>query len=727
MAKNPLDDVLAEVDVMAIEKIETPATPELFEDSVLNKFKKREEAKKLVAWMRSEYDKVRTNRRTEENDWYLQLAFYNGQQYHSWATINGKQGLTEEPNPANLPRITVNRIEPIIRTEIAKTTSGQPSASVVPASNDDDDLLAASAAEQVWQSIYDKNNFQTDVLQKAEFWRAITGNGFIKAMWDPSIEIRTPETIVDELTGEKKVIQNLTAKGDVRFEAVSPFHVFVPDLAEEDLEEQPYIFNVYTKSEQWVKSTFRNVLPDNFVPTKVSATDIQEAALMDLRGVDSARPDMVLVIEMWAKPNGCPWLPNGGLVTIVDNEIVQFSDQGIPYAHGQYPIAHLHGIQNGKFYRRSVIKNLIPLQREYNRTRSQIIHAKNLMSKPQMLYAEGSTDPRKIQAKAGLWIPIRPGFPMPTPVPIQPLPNYVIQEIQQLQADFEDLSGQHQISRGESAPGVTAATAIAYLGERDDAYLTTVFNSIEAGVEKMARQALSLFVQYVQNERLIKTVGTDGSFDALMLSGADIASGTDIRIESGSALPTSKSARQALITEWMKMGFISPQDGLRVLEMGMLKQYYNLIKIDENQAQRENLMMKRLTPEDIEAFYAEWQAGIDRGDQDKFVPGSAEETGVPIPLDPPAVVAPHDYDNHQVHIEVHNRFRKSQSFDLLAPEVKAEFQKHIQAHEMALMQQQMNMMQMGVMGEAPMESPVEEPAPAPGAPEQSGMTEEQLG
>jgi hypothetical protein len=213
-----------------------------------------------------------------------------------------------------------------------------------------------------------------------------------------------------------------------------------------------------------------------------------------------------------------------------------------------------------------------------------------------------------------------------------------------------------------------------------------------------------------------------------MLSGADIASGTDIRIESGSALPTSKSARQALITEWMKMGFISPQDGLRVLEMGMLKQYYNLIKIDENQAQRENLMMKKLAPEQIEQFYAEWQAGVDRGDEDKFIPGSAEETGTPIPMDPPAVVAAHDYDNHAVHIEVHNRFRKSQSFDLLPEEVKAEFQKHIQSHEVALMQRQMQIAQMGMMGpEQQIGAPAEEPATAGESPEQSGMTEEQLG
>lgn len=713
------DLVIEAVDLSIYENQPKPSEQgELVDDDVLNKFKKKKEADELVAWVKSEYQKCKTNRKLEENDWYIQLAFYNGYQYHDWRAVNGKQLLQEEPNPASLPRITVNRIEPIIRTEIAKTTSGQPSASVVPASNDEDDLLAANAAEQVWQYLYDKNKFQTDVLQKAEFWRAITGNAFIKTLWDSSVEIKEPQTDIDPLTMEKRVTQSVSAKGDVKYEVVSPFHLFASDLAQEDIEQQPYIFNVYTKSVEWVKSNFANVLPKDFQPTKVTAADIEEAALMDIRGVDNVRPDSALVIEAWIKPGATRKLPRGGLVTIVDNEIVQYSDSGIPYAHGEYPFAHLAGIQTGKFYRRSVIKSLIPLQREYNRTRSQIIHAKNLMAKPQMMYQDGSVDPRKITARAGIWIPVRPGFQFPTPVPIQPLPSYVLQEVQQLTADFEDISGQHQISKGDAAPGVTAATALAYLGERDDAYLTTIFNSIEAALEKVARQSLSLFVQYVQTQRLIKTVGSDGSYDAMMLSGADIASGTDIRVESGSALPTSKAARQSLITEWMKMGFISPQDGLRVLEMGMLKQYYNLIKIDENAAQRENLTMKRLDEQQVMQATMEFQAKVEAGDPSVLIQDPT--TGEVVPIEQPPLVPVNDWDNHAVHIEVHNRFRKSQTFELLPESIKEEFQRHIALHQQAAQAQVMQQMMLGAAPEGASGAPQ-------GTPEQSGMTAEQLG
>jgi hypothetical protein len=692
------------------------------DDSLLNQFKAQKEAKDLVAWVRAEYQKCKSARKLEEQEWYLQLSFYNGYQYHSWKNIGKNQVLAEEPNPQSLPRVTINRIEPIIRTEIAKTTSGHPSATVIPASNDEDDLMAAQAAEQVWEAIYNKNHFQTQVLQAGEFWRATTGNSFIKTYWDSSIKEVTPTPMVDPFTQNKTISQEVTAIGDVKFEVVSPFHLYVPDLSEADIEAQPYIFNVYTKSEDWVKRTFKNVLPKNFQPARVSTSEILDAALMDLRGIDTAKPNSVLVIEMWCKPGGNRWLPNGGLVTIVDQEIVQMADNGIPYVHGQYPFAHLYSIPTGKFYRRGTIKSLIPIQREYNRTRSQIIHAKNLMAKPMMMYQEGSTDPRKVTARPGTWVPIRPGFQYPTPIPLTPLPNYVLNEVQQLQADFEDLSGQHQVSRGEAGSGVTAATAINYLQERDDAYLTTVFSSIEAAVEKVAKQSLSLFVQYVDQPRLIKTVGDDGSFDASILAGADIASGTDIRIESGSALPTSKSARQALITDWMKMGFISPQDGLKILDMGMLQQYYNVMKLDENQAQRENLMMKRLDEQQIQQFQMQWEQGASMGQPDKVVPGQVDANGQPVPLATPPVVQVHDYDNHAVHIEIHNRFRKSQSFDLLPPLVRAEFEKHISMHKAALQQQQAEQAQAMMAQQAAQGAP----HPAPNASAGTGLTSEQL-
>ncbi|MFM5968610.1 MAG: hypothetical protein ACKOQ8_06200, partial [Micrococcales bacterium] len=162
--------------------------------------------------------------------------------------------------------------------------------------------------------------------------------------------------------------------------------------------------------------------------------------------------------------------------------------------------------------------------------------------------------------------------------------------------------------------------------------------------------------------------------------------------------------------------------GLEVLDMGMLNKFYNTIKLDENQAQRENLQMKRLDPMQIQQFQMQWEQGAAMGQPDKVVPGQVDANGQQVGLAVPAVIPVHDYDNHAVHIEIHNRFRKSQAFDLLDDAIKAEFEKHISMHKAALQQQQAEQMAMQA---GPEQGMLAQGAPQ-GTPDQTGQTSEQL-
>jgi hypothetical protein len=249
--------------------------------------------------------------------------------------------------------------------------------------------------------------------------------------------------------------------------------------------------------------------------------------------------------------------------------------------------------------------------------------------------------------------------------------------------DIEDITGQHQVSRGGAPPGVTAATAISFLQEKDDNLLTHTYQSIESGYEEIARQTLGLVVQYWDVQRTIKVVGTDGYFDVLQLKGVDLRSGTDIRMEGGSALPVSKSARQAFVMDMMKMGFIQPDDGLKLLEIGGVQKLYQKIKLDESQAQRENIKMKRIQPDEIQMYQDQFM----QMQEQAMMTGQQEMSTDGQPLDMqqvPPVIPVNSWDNHGVHVEVHNNFRKSQSFELLPEEIKAEFEKHVNMHLMAI-------------------------------------------
>lgn len=668
-------------------------------------FNSDRQIKQLVGWIHEQYGKAKQERQRFERQWAINLSFYYGKQNIQYlpatAGSPGAGRLVTPPAPSWASRRVTNRIRPIIRTEMARLTSNKPNASVVPASSEDQDLFAAQAAEQVWESIYNGRQLHR-LFTRSIFWMTIAGTSFTKCWWDPQA--------YDPVT---------KMPGAIMYGVVSPYHLYVPDLMEEEIEEQPYVFNVYAKSAAWVQSTYGITVN----PSVTSAQNPFENALFVI-GTNEAKPDSVLVIEAWFKPNAHPLFPSGGFVTLVDNQVVAISIDGNFYKHNQYPFVKWDHIPTGTFYSESVITDLLDPQREYNRTKNQIIEAKNRMAKPQLVAPKGSVDPRKITSEPGIVVEYKPGLDAPRPLPLQPLPNYVVQALDREIMDMEDISSQHQVSRGQAPPGVTAATAISFMQERDDSLMTTAYQSIEAGWEKLAKQTLSHVVQFWDVPRTVSVTGIDGSFDSIVLKGTELQSGTDIRMEAGSALPVSKAAKQAFLMDMMKMNFIDPNKGLELMEMGGIDKLYDEIKIDERQAQRENLRMAKLEVNQIMQYEQQVQNMNMQAQQQEMMmqqaqmmqgpvgtdPMQMQQQGSPMgspmadpmqqmqmggemdlnsgaPLQQPMnIVAVNTWDNHQMHIEVHNRYRKSQAFELLPDPIKAQFEYHVQMHAMALNQ-----------------------------------------
>lgn len=187
----------------------------------------REERKKeqaLAAWVNEQYTKCKNARSRLEHRWYKNMEMYSGNQ---WVVSRAAGGISAQQlilpkAPPWRTRLVVNKIRPIIRTELSRCTSQRPNASVVPASSEDEDLFAAQAGEQVWESTYSRKKVNR-VLRSAVWWMLITGVGFIKISWDSS-----------------KYDTFSKAQGDFCLENVTPFHIFVPDQMVEEIEDQPY-------------------------------------------------------------------------------------------------------------------------------------------------------------------------------------------------------------------------------------------------------------------------------------------------------------------------------------------------------------------------------------------------------------------------------------------------------------------------------------------------------
>jgi hypothetical protein len=653
-------------------------------NGVLDEIRERAEAQELVQWVRSSYNDMKAARNKQELVWAMHLSYFYGKQYNEIIQSSGGKLYTPKAPPHRV-RLTLNRIRPVIRTELARVTSQKPTAYAIPASSEDEDLAAAYAAEQIWESVSNSKKVNR-VFRQSAFWMLVTGVGFTKIWWNENLK---------DSSGNQ---------GDVDFANVTPYHLFVPNLRIENLQEQPYVLNVFTMSAERVQSIYGDKI--KVQPDASAEQEIVSSFTLNLNAAQDSEKDAVLVYEMFVKPGAHRLLPNGGMLTVINDQLVQFIPQ-MPYEHGDFPFIKWDHIPTGTFYSSSVIEDIISPQREYNRTRSQLSESRNRMGWPQFAAPKGSVDAKKITNQPGLVVEYQPGLNPPTPIPLQNIPPYIIEELNRNLMDIEDISGQHSVSKGSVPGGVTAATAISYLQEKDDSLLSHTYASIEEGMEDMAAQTLYLVKQFWDDVRTVKVVGTDGIFDVLQLRGADVS--TDIRMEGGSALPTSKAARQAFLLDLMKMGIIPPEEGLKMLDMGGVNKLYQNLKVDDSQAQRENIRLKRLSPEDIMRHQQEFQMKAQMGD-----PVAVDaETGAP--MDPPGIIPVNSWDNHTVHVYVHNRFRKSQAFEQLPEPIRIEFERHVNLHLKAIQQAMMQVN--GLTGGQPGgNSYTEDVAPAVGGP-----------
>lgn len=622
--------------------------------------------KKRADWIKSRYEKCKNDIAPIRNQWYINLAFFKGDQYVS--LLKGK--LIRAPQVPGRVRLVINRVRPTVRTEISRMTSQKPMASVIPASAEDEDIIAAEAGESVWEYISEEKGFDA-AFKQAAFWTSTCGIGYVKIAWDEEAEDQQMDA---------------SLKGDFCFSAPTPFHVFVPDLLEQDIQRQPFILHAYTMSVEDVKDRFADKLDKNMKPSVVGTNEIFETRYLNLVGTESnAKPDSSLVIEAWIKPGATSLFPNGGMVILVDKTIVYTSDEGIPYDHRKFPFVKIENVPSGSYYSTSTIEDLIPIQKEINRSRSQTVENRNATAKAGYFVQDGSIDINRWTSKPGQLIPIKPGFKEPVPIPVPPMPAYISEERQEMLRDWEDMSGQHQVSKGGAPSGVTAATAINFLQERDDSFMASVFDSIEEATEEAASQSLQLAVQYWDEARMIKATGMDQSFSVLYLKGSDLKNGTDIRIQGGTSLPSSPAAMRAFVTDLMNRGMLPADKGLEMLDLPNMRAYYQLVKVDENQAKRENMKMANLPVEEVAMARQQAQAMKQQYlDTHMMDENTARQDPVVSQLldkfDRPLFEC-NDYDNDDVHIFIHQNFQKSQRYENLDQVIKDEFDKHVQMHK----------------------------------------------
>lgn len=602
---------------------------------------------------------ARTARARLEPEWYLNLAFYMGEQWVAW---DGR-ALYKPAMPKSRITVVDNRIQPCVRTEIARMTKNRPVFVVSPQSADAEDANASEMGEQVMRYLWKQLNMQ-EMMSKALHWSRICGAGFVKTFWDGSIGEKTEVMVGPDgnvlqgadgkvmrpgmLPPLPGVVVKEISQGDVRVEVRSPFQMFLDPLAD-SFSEVEWAIEESIKSVAYVKRRYGVTLQAD----TAANPGLIEARMGSVFMPGTGGYKGIKVREYWSKQT--PEHPNGRRAVWAQNKILL--EDNNPF--DAIPYIMISGIPiPGRLWPTSIAEQLRGPQTELNKVKSQIAENRNRVGNPTILASKQAIqDPDKFTQSmtqpGGVYFFDDAGSPNAKPdfLGAPPLPDYVIQSIATIEESIQEISGQHEVTSAQVPPGVTAASAINLLQEADDTRLGPAMTDYETQLGKLGQKLLQLVARYYTDARTLRISGDNGAWQIFDFRGSMLRDNTSVEVQAGSAFPQSKAAKQAamqdLLTFFVQSG--NPPQGRKLAqflqdwEVGGADRLVADYSVDETQCNRENVLMGQ---------------------------------GTPLPIN--------DYDDDEAHIANHTDFQKRPHYAALPDQIKQILEQHVAQHRQRL-------------------------------------------
>lgn len=631
------------------------------------------------------FNSIRRMRQPLENQWKLNLAFYKGKQYAYFNRATRRLEslpIDDGEKPRYRVRLVSNQIISGAQSLVAKLTKTRPEIYAEPGSGGDADVKAAQMAGTLFEYWWSEKNMD-DKLEEALLWAIVAGQGWWKIRWDPqagkSMKFMldpngkpiTDDTIKDLFRGQLMSMniqpqETVVYLGDVAIDVLSPFDVF-PDPAVKNWADAKYAFcvhnldpdEVYSRWKVRVESDSTAAPPDNLLPMS--------------NAPDAQKPDVVSVHYGYFKPS--PIMPKGRLVVFTKNRILE--DGPWPYPFHDLPFVKFPGVRvPGQVYDSSVVEHAIPLQKELNRTLSQIVEYKNLTVKPRVWAPTGSISTRLTTEPGALYEYNPIGDHRPEIEKLPAIPPYVFEHLANIKNSLEDVFYITDVTEGTVPPNVEAGIAIDLLQEMATDRVAPIIKLLENALAQAGQLMLMFAQKYYIEPRLMKIQGSGGSIQVKRFTQADIDGSISIRARTGSGLPRTRAGKQALILNLVSSNIMDPQEAYKHLDLGDMSGVAKMLRADEDQAFREHDKIIQGQPVNPVA-YEQAMSAMENGTL------ADPKTGQPV-SDPNqaqqilvnAALQPLPFENFEAHMNAHALFMKSPDFETLPLEIQQKFQTH---------------------------------------------------
>jgi len=237
-----------------------------------------------------------------EHQWLENISFMRGRQWIITQKNVAGGGFTitdQAPSDRWRVRHTANRILRIVRKELTNLTKEEPQFYCMPDSTEESDRLAAMAGDSIAEYLIRTKYFNRR-RREATLWALLCGTAYLKNYYAPSKL---------EADGQP---------GKIDFEAVSAFHLFVPNLFTTELEEEPYVIHARTVNPEEVFNTYGVE-----IPADTDSASVMDSRFLSLMGVKNNKTNdtkQCYLKEVYVKP--CKEFPNGAMFVYGANQML---------------------------------------------------------------------------------------------------------------------------------------------------------------------------------------------------------------------------------------------------------------------------------------------------------------------------------------------------------------------------------------------------------------------
>ena len=290
-----------------------------------------------------------------------------------------------------------------------------------------------------------------------------------------------------------------------------PIESFLWDPASETLEDARAVFKVSWHPKSW----FEQHYPDQYKDIGADEGDWNGLGMPDSQ--DETRPgdeERVLLVEYWYRLYDAEKERYTINVAYLAGGVILENMKDV-YKHGMYPFhldvfTTIEGLPVGD----GLVQELAPMMRYINRYANYIDMNLRMSSKGRLLVDRAAgldkealldwesdvIEGDRIDTSAIQWMQN------------QPFTGAVTQQMLQLQSDIKQDSGQNQFTRGETAGGVTAASAISALQEAGGKITRLRTNVLNQGYKAIVEQVVWLINQFYDKKRVLMVTGNRDGF-----------------------------------------------------------------------------------------------------------------------------------------------------------------------------------------------------------------------